>query len=187
MTFGSFWIKGLEVRILGEGFIQRDVQFRRNHLRDLVDFGVCHFQAAASVLDHAAGRHGSEGNDLRDVFPSVLLRNVIDDGTPAIHTEIDVDIRQRDAFGIQETFEEQAVLKRVDVGNAHAVRNQTSGCRTAARPDRDVVLARVPDEIPDDEKISGILHLLDDSDFALDARFVIFHGMLQGHRDRPWA
>ena len=166
LTRGSLWTRALQIGILLERLVERDVQFGRNHLRDLVDFGIGHLHAAAGVADDAARRHGSERNDLRNVLAAVLLRDVVDDCAAAVHAEIDVDIGQRNAFGIQETFEQQTVLQRIDIRDPHAIRNQTSGGRTAARSDRDVVFARIADEIPDDQKISGILHLLDDPDFA---------------------
>ena len=73
------WTRAFQVGILLQRLVERDVQFGRNHLRDLVDFGICHFHAAAGVLDDAAGRHAFRSNDLRDVFAAVLLRHVVDD------------------------------------------------------------------------------------------------------------
>ena len=119
--------------------VERDVQFGGHHLGDLVDFGVCHFHAAAGIANDAARRHCSERDDLRNVFAAVLPRHVLDDLAAAIHAEIDVDIGQRDALRIEESLEEQAVLQRINIRDPHAVRHQAAGGRTAARTDRNVV------------------------------------------------
>ena len=59
------------------------------------------------------------------------------------------------------------------------VGDERSGGRSAARADRNVVLAGVADEIPDDQEIAGELHLLNDAEFALQALLVVGDGVLQ--------
>ncbi len=65
------------------------------------------------------------------------------------------------------------MLEGIDIGDAECVRNQRAGCRSAARADGNFVLFGVTDEIPDNEEVSGKLHLLDDGEFALQALFVV--------------
>ena len=57
------------------------------------------------------------------------------------------------------------MLQRIDIGDAQRVRDQRSRRRTTARTHRNVTLAGVADEIPDDQEVSGELHLLDDGQF----------------------
>src|SRR4029453_18973410 len=171
--------KILQIRILRHGLIERDVQLRRYHFRDLIDLRIRHLHAAACVLDHTARRHRSERDDLGNIFPAVFLRDVVDNGRSAVHAEIDVDIRQRDAFGVQEALEEKSILKRIDVRDAHAVRNETARRRSATWTDRNVVLASIADEIPNDQKISRILHMLNNFDLLLETHFVFSNGVLQ--------
>ena len=110
---------------------------------------------AGHVADDRARFHGAERNDLGDVLAAVLVRDVLDDFAAPSLAEIDVDIRQRHPLRIQEALENQVVLDGVDVGDPQAVRDEAAGGRTAARPDRDALLARVPDEVPGDQEVPG--------------------------------
>ena len=97
-------------RIL-DRLLQLDVQRGGDHLGDAVHVGVRHVHGAAHVFDRGLRGHGAEGDDLRDIFPPVLARDVIDDFAAAVHAEIHVDIGHGNAFGIQEALEEQFVLQ----------------------------------------------------------------------------
>ena len=57
--------------------------------------------------------------------------------------------------------------------------DQRTRGRTAARPHRDAVLARVADEIPDDQEVSGKLHLLNDGEFPRQTLLVFRQTVLQ--------
>ena len=84
-----------------------------------------------------------------------LRGDVLDDLAAAALAEVDVDVGQRHALGVEEALEDQVVLDRIDVGDAQAVGDEAAGRRAAARPDRDALLARVADEIPDDQEVPG--------------------------------
>ena len=73
------------------------------------------------------------GDDLRDVLAAVLARDVLDDLAAAPLAEVDVDVGQRHALGVQEPLEDQVEVERIDVGDAQAVRDQAAGGRPAAR------------------------------------------------------
>ena len=49
----------------------------------------------------------------------------------------------------------QVVVDRIDVGDPQAVGDEAAGRRAAARADRDALLARVADEVPDDHEVPG--------------------------------
>ena len=85
----------------------------------------------------------------------------------------------RHALGIQEALEQQLVLQRINVGDAQRVGHQRTGGRTAARSHGNVVLLRVADEVPDDQEVSGELHLLDDGEFARQPLLVVVERVLQ--------
>src|SRR5262245_9828052 len=171
--------KILQIRILRHGLVERDVQLRRYHLRDLIDLRIRHLHAAARVLDHTASGHRSESDDLGHIFPTVFFRDVVDNGCSTVHAEIDVDIRQRDAFGVQEALEEKSILKWIDICNAHAIRNETARRRAATWTNRNVVLASIADEIPNDQEIPRILHTLNNFDLLLEPHFVFRNRVLQ--------
>src|SRR5208283_1296593 len=113
-----------QLRRIFDGLIERDIQLRGDHLGDAIDIGVRNIHGAADVLDGGLGGHGAEGDDLRDVVAAIFLCDVVDHFAAAIHAEIDIDVRHGDALGIQEAFEEQLVLERIDVGNAESVGNE---------------------------------------------------------------
>ena len=84
-----------------------------------------------------------------------LLRDVLDDFAAAALAEVDVDVGQRHALGVEEALEDEVVLDRIDVGDPQAVGDEAAGRRSAARPDRNALLARVADEVPDDQEVPG--------------------------------
>ena len=102
------------------------------------------------------------------IWPTLSLPyfsgDVLDDLVAPVHAEVDVEVRHADALGVQEALEQQLVLDRIDVGDAHRVRDQRAGARAAARADRDAVLLGVADEVPDDQEVARELHLLDDAE-----------------------
>ena len=62
-----------------------------------------------------------------DVFAPVLASDVFDDLTASPLAEVDIDVRERDALGIEEPLEDQTEFKGVDVGDLQAVRHETPG------------------------------------------------------------
>src|SRR5215217_1944700 len=94
---------------------------RRDHLRDPVNLGVRDFECAAHVFDRSLRGEGSERDDLADGVATVETSDVVDDVTAASDTEVDIDIRHRDAPGVEKALEEEVVLERIDVGDLEAV------------------------------------------------------------------
>ena len=86
---------------------------------------------------------------------------------------------KRHALGIQEALEDQLVLQGIEIGDAERVGNQRPCGRTAARTHRDVALAGVANEIPDDQEVSGKLHLLNDGQFPRQTLLIFGQAMLQ--------
>ena len=108
-----------------------------------------------------------------DIVAAVFLRDVIDDLAAAAHAEIDVDIGHGDALGVEEALEEQVVLERIDVGDAQRVADEAARSGAATGTDGNFLRAGVMNEIPDDQEVAFIMHLLDHFDFGSKARFVI--------------
>jgi hypothetical protein len=145
---------------------------RGNEFRNTVHLPVGQVHGAADVLERSLRRHGSEGDDLRDVGAAVFSGDVFDHFAAAPHAEIDVDIGHRYALRIQEALEQQIVLHRIDVGNLQRVADQASRGGTPSRTHGNSLRTRVADKIPDDQKISGVFHLLDHADFVRQPGFV---------------
>ena len=136
---------------LGEGHVER----RRHRLGDPVGVGVGDVHDPGHVAHHRPRLHRAESDDLGDVGAAVLLGDVLDDLAAPPLAEVDVDVGQRHALGVQEALEDQVVLDRIDVGDPQAVGDEAAGGRPAARADRDPLLARVADEIPGDQEVPG--------------------------------
>ena len=123
-----------EGRRLLHGLLERHVERRGDQLGDLVGIGQGNVERARDVAHGGLGLHRPERDDLRDVLAAVAPRDVLDDLPAPPLAEVDVDVGQRHALGIQEALEDEVVLERVDVGDAKAVRDQAAGGRAAAGP-----------------------------------------------------
>ena len=165
-------------RLLFHGVVERHVQAIRYQLGDAVHLVVRHVHGAPHVAQNTLGQHAAEGDDLGDVFGAVFLGDVADHLVASFHTEVDVDVGHGDAFGIQEALEQQVVAKRIDVGDAQRVGDQAAGHRSSPRPHRDVVLAGIPDEVPDDQEVSRIPGVADDAEFHVEPLLVGFVAVL---------
>ena len=139
---GSVSIAFLRSGVFSRARRERNVQFVGDHLRDAVGIAVTQAHDAANITDHAFRPQCAEGDDLRNAALTVFLADVFDHFATARFAEVDVDIRRRNALGIEETFEEQPELERIDVRNAEHVGDQRTRRRTTAWPDRNAVLLR---------------------------------------------
>ena len=169
----------LERRALFERLVERHIQRRRNLFRNLVDVGKRHLQHAPDIANDRLGFHRAERDDLRHVLAAVLPGDVVDHFAAPPLAEIDIDIRQRDAFRVQEPFEDQIEVDWIDVRDAHAVRYQAARGGSAPRTDRNALFARIPDEVPDNQEVPRVPHLLDHVDFVREPAFVLVDGVAQ--------
>ena len=140
---------------------------RRHDLGDAVAQRVRVAQHPGGVLDRLLGLDGAVGDDLRDAVVAVPLGDVADDVAAAALVEVDVDVGHRDALGVEEALEEQAVLERVEVGDAQCVRHDRPGGRSAAGTDPDALVLRPADEVGHHEEVAREAHLADDADLVL--------------------
>ena len=54
------------------------------------------------------------------------MRDIFDHFIPALLAEVDVDVRQADALGIEEALEQEVVLQRIKLGDAERIGYQTA-------------------------------------------------------------
>ena len=144
----------------------------RNQLGDAVDLPVRHAQHAPAVAQYGFRGHRAVGDDLADLVAAVHVRDVFDHAVAALHAEVDVEVRHRYAFGVEEAFEQQSETQRIQVGDAEAPRDQRARARAAARADRDVVALGPADEVRDDQEVTGEAHAHDGFEFRVQAAFV---------------
>ena len=124
-------VGGLEFGRLLQRLRQVHLQVGRDHLGEPIALAVAQPHHAAHVAHDRFGAHRAEGDDLRHGIVAVFLADVFDDVGAAVVGEIDVDIRRVDAFGIEESLEEQPVADRIDVRNLQQIGDDGTGGRTA--------------------------------------------------------
>ena len=109
----------LQLRLAVDGFGQRHRIGRivGHQLAQLVDLAIGHLQHAADVAQHGAGLQLSVRDDLSDAIRAVLLLDVADDLVAPVLAEVDVEVRHRNALGVEETLEQQAEPQRIKIGN----------------------------------------------------------------------
>ena len=132
-----------------------------HQLADPVDLTVGHAQHAADVAQHGAGLQLAEGDDRRHAVVAVFIAHVADHPVALVLAEVDIEVRHRHAFGIEEALEQQAPAQRVEVGDLERPGDQRARARAAAGPDRDAVVLGPLDEVGNDQEVAREAHLLD--------------------------
>ncbi len=167
--------KRLQLRLAFDRRGQGDGRGRvlRHQLGQLVDLAIRHLQHAADVAQHAARLQGAEGDDLGDLIAAVAILHITDHLVAAILAEVDVEVRHRDAFGIEEALEQQPEAQRIEVGHGQRVSHQGACARTTSRPHRNAVRLGPLDEVGHDQEVARIVHAVDDVDLERET-LVIF-------------
>ena len=157
---------GLQPRLVVDGAAERHRIERvlRHELAELVDLAVRHLQHTADVAQHSARLQGAEGDDLGDPVVPIPRLYVADDLVAPVLAEVDVEVRHRDALGVEKTLEQEAETDRIEVGDGERIGDERARPRTAARTDRNALLLRPLDEIGNDQEIARVFHLLDDAE-----------------------
>ena len=156
----------------------------------VIDFGKrnvfahhCRWQSLGEVIPHTEGCPADTrgvlqcllgfnrpvGNHLRNFVAAVLSRHVVDDFAATPIVKVHIDIRHRNPFGVQEAFEEQPVLERIEVGNPHRVSHHGTRPRTSTGSDANPVFLGPLNIVRNHQKVPGETHLQDNSDFVVRA------------------
>ena len=80
-----------------------------------------HLLDACHVLDYHLGGHCAIGDDVAYTVGAIFILHPFDDASTSIIVEVGIDIGQRDAVGVEETFEQQVVFDGVNLGDAEAI------------------------------------------------------------------
>ena len=145
----------------------------RDQLGQLVNLPVRHLQHTADVAQHAARLERSKGDDLRDLIAAVALLHVVDDLASPLLAEIDIEIRHRHAFGIEEALEQQTKPDRIQIGDGERIGHQRAGAGATARSHRNALGLGVLDEVRDDQEVARIMHAGDDVELKNQTRAII--------------
>ena len=114
-------VQAAQFRFLLNGLVERHPDLERNQLGNAIHETIGMTQHPTHVAHHRLGCHATVGGNLGNPVAAVTLGDVFDHPVAAFHAEIDVEIRHRHPFGIQESFEQQIVGQRVQVGDAKCV------------------------------------------------------------------
>ena len=148
--------------------LQRHVQLKGHQLGDGIGLLVAHAQHPAHVPQHRAGGHRAEGDDLRHMIRAVALAHVVDHLAPALVVEVAVDVGHGDALRVQEALKQQVVLQGIDLGDAQRVGHDGARAAAAPRADPHAVGLGVVDEVPDDQEVVHVAHLLDHAQLVIE-------------------
>ncbi|MNM66909.1 hypothetical protein D3C81_784180 [compost metagenome] len=151
------------------GFLQGHAHFERDHLRQAIGQAVGLALDPRHVAHHRLGGHGTEGDDLAHRIAPVGVGHVLDHPVAAIHAEVDVEVGHGNPFRVEETFEQQVVGQRIEVGDLQYVSHQGAGTRTPARAYRHAVVLGPLDEVHNDQEVTREAHLDDDIQLELQA------------------
>ena len=168
----------LQARLVIDRPAERDRISRvlRHELAQLVDLPVRHLQYAADVAQDAARLQRAEGDDLSDLSAAVFLLDVVNDFVAALLAEIDIEVRHRDALGIEKSLEQKPEPDRIEIGDGQRIGDERARARAAARSDWNALPFRPLDEIGNDEKVAGILHALDHAELEGQPVVVLVDG-----------
>ena len=161
--------RGSELWFLFQSFFQFDAKSVRNLLGQLIDIAERDTEGSPDIANHRLGRHRPEGDDLTHSIFAVLLLHVLDHLFTAIHAEVDVDVRHRDPVRVEESFKDEVVFERAEIGDREAVGNDRADRRSSTGADRNPLRSGVPTKIPGDEEIGNKSHLDDHRDLVGEA------------------
>ena len=89
---------------------------------------------------------------------AVALAHIGDHLVAPVLAEIDVEVRHRDALGVEEALEQEAEADRIEIGDGEGLGDQRSGTRAATGSDGNSFRLGPLDEISHDEEIALIVH-----------------------------
>ena len=124
-----------------------------------IDLAIGHRQDPADIAQYRPRLQLSKGDDLRHPIAAVFLLDVADHLVAPVLAEIDIEIRHRNAFGVQKTLEQQTKAQWVEIGDRQRPGDNRASARAAPRPNRDALALGPLDKVGDDQKIAGKPHL----------------------------
>ena len=169
-----------ELRLCRKGFFQCHTGIRRHQFGNSVDKPVRMPQHTADIADNRFCRHRTEGNNLGNSITPVHFGYVINHAVTFFHAEVNIEVRHGNSFRVQEAFEQEIKLQRIQIGDFQGVRHQRTGTGTTSRPYRHIVILRPLDKLHHDQEVAGEAHLVNHFQFNIQT-LVIFRTALRTH------
>ena len=141
----------------------------RDQFGQFVNLLVVHVEHTADVSNHGLCAHGSECDDLAHCIHTIGTLHVLNGAITVVLTEVHVKVRHRNAFWIQEAFEQQSIMQRIQVRNAQRIGHKRTCTGPAAWPHCYTVSFRPIDKVLHDEEVAGKLHRRDCLELVVQA------------------
>ena len=74
-------------------------------------------KCTSHVFNDSFRFHGAISADLSYFFTTIFLPYVINNFGSATFAKVNIEIRRRDTFGVEETFEKKVIFDGVNIGN----------------------------------------------------------------------
>ena len=146
---------------------QGNAQLHGHGFGHRIGFLIAHAQHSAYVPNHTSGCHGTEGDNLADVIRPVFPCHIVNDFLTAFVAEVHVNIRHADTLRVQEPFEQQLILQRIQHGNAHGIGHNGACAAAPSRADHNPLGLGVVNEIPHNQEVIHVTHAGDHAKFIL--------------------
>ena len=167
MNSGIRFVELSQIGVKGKCAVKCNIQFVRNRFCKLIRVTVRQIHDTCNITDHTFGGKRSESDDLYYFVRTIFACDIIDYILAMCVFEINVNIRHGYTFRIQETFEEQIILNRINVGDVHTIGSNTAGGRTPSRAYCNVVFTAIIDVIPYDQEIIHVPHFPNNGQFVI--------------------
>ncbi len=147
----------------------------RHHLGQAVHLAERQLQHPAHIAQHGARLQGAEGDDLGHAVAAIALLDVGDHLFPPLLAEVDIEVGHRHPLRIEEALEQQAVAKRVEVGDGQGIGHERTRARTPPWTHWDTARLGPLDEVRHDQEVAGEPHLGDDPDLPLKPGLIVLY------------
>jgi len=141
---------------------------RRHRLRDLGPEGEGKAQHPAPSRTAARALIVEKVTIWATWSAAITLGDVPDHLASAALVEVHVDVGHLLSARIQETFEEQVVADGVEIDDTRQYATQHPAADPRPGPTRDAGVARVADDVPDDEEVGSEAHLGDHAQLEVE-------------------
>ena len=156
-------------------FCERHIKPRllRDQFGQFVNLFVVHIEHTANVSNHGLCAHGTECDDLAHCIHTIGTLHVLNGAITVVLTEVNVKVRHRNAFRIEETFEQQSIMQRIQVRNTQRIGHKRTSTGPATGPHCHTVSFGPVDKVLHDKEVTGKLHGRDCLELVVQA-FDIF-------------
>ncbi len=165
---------GLEPGLALDRFLQRHRLARRigNQFGDAIHQTQRHLQHASGVAHRGAGLQRSQRDDMGDTVGAIFVAHIAHDFVAPLLAEIDIEVRHRDTFRIEEALEKKTEAQGIQIGDVQRPGHQR-GRAGSAYAHGDTLALGPFHEIRNDQEIAGEPHAVDDGkligqSFAID-------------------